>query len=358
MKVKQRLWTIDQLIALKDRINLNPAWQRGAAWKEPRQILLIDSILRGMDVPKIYLRKLPGGGLYDYEAVDGQQRLRAIWNFASAKSQSDKTLGYALKANPPLSAVQGIAIAGETYGSLHKTLRDAFGMFEIGIGEITEATNDEITILFARLQMGMPLNPAELRNADLGAMRHVIQLLAKSHEFFAGTKLKDDRGKHFDFASYAFGIGLGVGVMDLKAPDLRELQKDYNGRSADEIMAVSSKVGDAMNVLAEVDQQTRFPITRKWIFVDLLGLIMAIQVQGKAIDVAKFTEAYDKFEARRRAYVSSMDQLLKARRSDAQPTDSALYAYLDAFKTEGAKAASLLARHKAISRFFRNVEVK
>jgi len=54
MKVEQRLWTIEKLIGLKDRINLNPIWQRGPAWKASRRILLIDSILREMDVPKIY----------------------------------------------------------------------------------------------------------------------------------------------------------------------------------------------------------------------------------------------------------------------------------------------------------------
>jgi len=358
VKVEQVLWSIEKLIKLKDRIDLNPAWQRGPAWKEPRRILLIDSILRGMDVPKIYLRKAPAGGLYEYEAVDGQQRLRALWDFIAAKSSKNKSLGYALKMSPALPPVNGVAIADQTYASLDAGLRIAFDAFKIGIGEITDATNDEITVLFARLQMGMPLNPAELRNADLGKMRNVIQLMAKSHEFFANTPMKDERTKHFDFASYAFAIALGVGAMDLKAPDLRKLQQAYNLASTEELMEISSKVGDALNVLAEIDQQTDYPVTRKWIFVDLLGLIMSLQSQGKAIDVTRFTAAYDRFEARRRKYTSSMDQLLRPRRLDAHHLDPSLYEYLYAFRTEGAKAANLLARHKAMARFFKNVEVK
>jgi hypothetical protein len=311
-----------------------------------------------MDVPKIYLRKLPPGGLYDYEAVDGQQRLRTLWDFIAPKSQANKSLGFALKASPALPPVDGIEIADKTYASLDGRLRNAFKAFKIGIGEITEATNDEITILFARLQMGMPLNPAELRNADLGQMRNVIQLMAKSHEFFANSPLRDERTKHFDYASYAFAIALGVGAMDLKAPDLRKLQQAYNASPAEELMDLSRKVGDALNVLAEVDQHTDYRITRKWIFVDLLGLIMSLQSQSKAIDVAKFTAAYDSFEERRRQYTSSMDQLLRARRKDAHHLDPSLYDYLFAFRTEGAKASSLLTRHKALGRFFKNVEVK
>lgn len=59
MKVEQRSWTVEELVQRKDKIELTPAWQRGPAWKQPRQVLLLDSILRGMDIPKIYLRNLP-----------------------------------------------------------------------------------------------------------------------------------------------------------------------------------------------------------------------------------------------------------------------------------------------------------
>ena len=358
MKVKQALWSIEELVTQKDKIDLNPAWQRGPAWKDARRVLLIDSILRGMDVPKIYLRKVAPGGLYDWEAVDGQQRLRAIWEFLAKRSDKLKTQGFALKTTPALAPVRGLAIADKTYPQLEKGLREKFMGFEIGVGEITDASNDEITVLFARLQMGMPLNPAELRNADLGPMRNIIQLMAKSHEFFANTRLKDERTKHFDFASYAFAVAACRGARNMKSTDLRELQQEYNNGPMEDVMTLSSKVGEALNVLAEVDQLTRFPIVRKWIFVDLLALIMTYQDAGKAITVAKFTSAYDAFEERRRAYVSTPDRLLDTSRKDARKLDRSLYDYLFAFRTEGANAASLQQRLKTMARFFKNVEVK
>jgi hypothetical protein len=358
MKVEQALWSIEKLVKLMDKIDLNPAWQRGPAWKDARRVLLIDSILRGMDVPKIYLRKVAPGAMYEWEAVDGQQRLRAIWDFLAKKSDKVKTQGFALKAVPALAAVRGLAIADKIYPELDKGLREKFMKFEIGVGEIADASNDEITVLFARLQMGMPLNPAELRNADLGPMRNIIQLMAKSHEFFANTRMQDERTKHFDFASYAFAVAAGRGTRDMKSTDLRVLQQEYNKRPMEDVMALSSKVGEALNVLAEVDQLTRFTIIRKWIFVDLLGLIMTYQDAGKAINVAKFTVAYDAFEERRRSYASTPDRLLDSTRSDARPLDRSLYDYLFAFRTEGAKAASLQQRLKTMARFFKNVEVK
>ena len=78
MHIRQRRWRINKLVRLQEAINLNPYWQRGPAWKPERQVLLIDSILRGMDISKIYLRNLGEDGIYDFDAVDGQQRLRAI----------------------------------------------------------------------------------------------------------------------------------------------------------------------------------------------------------------------------------------------------------------------------------------
>ena len=53
MKIEQRNWTVSTLHTGRDSINLNPRFQRGAAWQSPRQVLLIDSILRGMDIPRI-----------------------------------------------------------------------------------------------------------------------------------------------------------------------------------------------------------------------------------------------------------------------------------------------------------------
>ena len=65
----------------------DPEWQRGYIWKSKDEILLIDSILRGVPIPKFYLtikydEKKKADMLY---AVDGQQRLQAINRFLNNK---------------------------------------------------------------------------------------------------------------------------------------------------------------------------------------------------------------------------------------------------------------------------------
>ena len=99
-----------------------------------------------------------------------------------------------------------------------------------------------------------------------------------------------------------------------------------------------------------------FRVDRKWLFVDLLLLIFQKHTAGKAIDIARFSAAYNRFEGRRREYTSSPEDLLRSRRRDAQTNDAALYDYIYAFRTEGAKSANILKRNRAISKFFTRVE--
>ena len=85
MDTTSRQIPISTLKLRSSRINPNPDYQRGAVWTAEKKQLLIDSILRGYDIPKIYLRFISPGSSFDSEVVDGQQRLRAIWDFVDNK---------------------------------------------------------------------------------------------------------------------------------------------------------------------------------------------------------------------------------------------------------------------------------
>ena len=50
-------------------LDLAPEYQRGSVWTRNRKALLIDSVLRGYDLPKLYLRESPGQA-DAYEVVD------------------------------------------------------------------------------------------------------------------------------------------------------------------------------------------------------------------------------------------------------------------------------------------------
>ncbi len=56
-------------------------------WKESTRSALVDSIINGLDVPKLYFEKAtsrrvgPEGLAYQYAVIDGKQRLEAIIGF-------------------------------------------------------------------------------------------------------------------------------------------------------------------------------------------------------------------------------------------------------------------------------------
>ena len=347
MRIQQLRWKLEKLVSQEGKINLNPIWQRGPVWKPPRQVLLIDSILRRMDIPKIYLRSLIADGIHTHDAVDGQQRLRAIWEFRAGK--------LALNYPETLPPVDGHTIAGLHYSELSAVLRSRFDNFVVNIAEIKSANLDEITNLFSRLQMGVSLNPAELRNALGGPMRHVIDVIATSHQFFLDSRIPDSRYKRQDYATHAFAMAAYRGTRDIKAPDLKAMIVEFGPNHASEVLGFAGEVGDALNVLALVNEQLRHRITQKWIFVDLCWLVMQRHAQAAQVDPAKLADAYAEFDGRRKEFNRTPEALIRGRRRN-RVLNRHLYNYINAFRLQGGTAANLAVRNRALRAYCGDID--
>ncbi len=349
MKIEQRNWTVSKLYAERDSINLNPRFQRGAAWQSARQVLLVDSILRGMDIPKIYLRRLPAGGAHAHDAVDGQQRLRALFSYRNDE--------YPLRYTDPLPPVRQHRVHDLVFSQLHKDLRDRFDTFTVVVAEITESSPDEISSLFSRLQMGVSLNPAELRNAIGGPLQHVINVVAETHEFFVNSRISGSRYKKVDFATLMFAMAAYRGREDLKAPNLKGLIQEYCPDRMAEVLEMAAEVGDALNVLSEVNDASGYRMTQKWIVMDLCWLVMQRQRAGQTTDAAKLANAYLAFDAKRLEFNSKPEVLIRGRRRDPA-LDRHLYNYINAFRLQGALSGNIRARAAALKAFCLNISVR
>ena len=176
MKTRPRHWTIETVVRRQPRINPQPQYQRTPVWNEGKRQLLIDSILRQYDVPKFYLRV--SNPPYDHEVIDGQQRLRAIWDFCA----DQYVLGDVSKDVPNLGD-----LSDKKFSELSSDAQDQIGIFELNLVEVEEASDIEIRDLFLRLQEGVSLNPAEKRNAMPGNMRDFVAKLGDTHRVFPLT---------------------------------------------------------------------------------------------------------------------------------------------------------------------------
>jgi hypothetical protein len=161
--------------------------ERGGIWKPGQEQLLIDSVLRKIDIPKIYLRRVCSDPL-KYEVVDGQQRIKALLGFLNDEFPLDED------ASDLHFNGQSYAIAGKTYSELDDAVRTLrIYTYNLTVVIITDATEDEVADLFYRLNNGVPLTAAEVRNCMPGKVTTFVRDLAEKQPFFGKCSFTNRR---------------------------------------------------------------------------------------------------------------------------------------------------------------------
>src|SRR5689334_334909 len=102
--------SVDQVHRRQKDINPRPQYQRSPIWNLAKKQLLIDTILRSYDMPKFYLRQLHKEEAFEWEVVDGQQRLRAIWEYLND--------GFELSAEYSMDLPEFGDLSGKKYSDL------------------------------------------------------------------------------------------------------------------------------------------------------------------------------------------------------------------------------------------------
>lgn len=167
-------------------IDFSPIYQRkGHIWSTSNQQYLIDSILNGFDVPKIYLADFSYGvsSLNDkglkYAVIDGKQRLNALFDFMAGKYPLSKSFEYYPDPSTEL--------AGKYWKDISLNFPDiAYKLEDFKLAIMAVITDDEAIIsqLFVRLNTSKPLTGAELRNAMPGRVPAIIRELV-NHPFLS-----------------------------------------------------------------------------------------------------------------------------------------------------------------------------
>lgn len=136
-----------------NRLELRPDFQRNEVWSKSAQIMLIDTIIKGIPIPKIYIKSIIRDGNTYRIVVDGQQRLTAILKFVNDK----------LSLGKPYCG----EYAGLKFKDLPEDVRNEIYRYKIDINEIFNPTDEEIRDLYARVnKYTVQLNKQELRKAD------------------------------------------------------------------------------------------------------------------------------------------------------------------------------------------------
>lgn len=339
MEVKSKQFTIQKIFEMKDRIDPKPQYQRTPVWKMDRKRLLIDSIFRGYDLPKFYLNTLINNAFFDFEVCDGQQRLRAIWEFREDKFSTDCDV-----------LINGKKIENKTYSQLSKEAKEYFNKYNLTIANIKNAAHNEIRDLFARLQKGMGLNQAELRRALSTHIGTYVESIVDNHKFFTTCGFPDLRNKHQDYIDHVIAYLVNDFKYDFKGQSLKDVYLNVSPIQATQL------IKDVTTVLDEMEKINQYKVgmfKNKWAFVDTFILINQNKNDEKKVMHKEFNTAFIEFEKQRKANSKNPSLLLE--KAQVTDEDKRLYEYITSFAKDGALKANMKRRNEAFSLQFRHL---
>jgi len=202
-------WPLFTLARRKAQINTNPDYQRPSVWTKSQKQLLIDTILREYDIPKIYLHKKDNE---KFDVIDGQQRIRTIWSyyndeFALAKDADN---------------VNDYVVANKKYSELPIEVSSIIDSYTLDFVILDNQNEDEIREMFLRLQNGTSLKAQEKRNAMPGNMRNFVKNVA-NHDFFNKVNFSNSRFTYDLIAAQMCLLAINKNICNIKDKDLNNM---------------------------------------------------------------------------------------------------------------------------------------
>ena len=211
----------------RSKIDMEPPYQRrGRLWSDTDKAYLIDSMINGYDVPKLYMADFTWGesplndSRLPYAIVDGKQRLEAIFDFFDGEVVLNEDFVYL--ADPKLK------LGGLGYKDLvknHYEIAELFETFPLTIVGVVATNDNPINELFVRLNRSKSLTGAEVRNATIGKAPEVIREVAK-HDFFqTNIAFSVKRGADLNAAAKLLIFEYNESPVETKKKNLDEFAK-------------------------------------------------------------------------------------------------------------------------------------
>lgn len=205
---------------------LQPEFQRGNTWQVSAQSFFIDTLLRDLPIPPIYIRLITNRETKTSyrEVVDGQQRMSTIVKFIDGNLTLDR------RSNE---------FAGKTYETLDEEDQARFLNYQIGVQQLYDADDDTVLDIFHRINAyGISLNRQELRHGKFqggqyhGTFRWTVIRLAERWEILwtkyrVVTVRNRVRLQHHELVAQLLGVLLD-GVTDGGQPKIDKLYERYD----------------------------------------------------------------------------------------------------------------------------------
>jgi hypothetical protein len=208
----------------RNELILAPKFQRREVWSAKARSYLIDTVIRGKPIPKLYMRQnvAPATRRTTREIVDGQQRLRTVLTF--------------IKDGFKLSKTHNKEFGGRFFTQLDTQTQTDILKYEFVVDLLQDMPDTEVYDVFARINTyAEKLRPQELRNAQwFGEFKSSVYELAKTFVPFLESKKLFSAKQILRMAEAEFIsellLAMEEGIREGKKAVIDKAYKDYDDR--------------------------------------------------------------------------------------------------------------------------------
>jgi len=201
-----RQFSVNDFLSWREHneLELVPWFQRREVWYPKARSYLIDTILKNLPIPIIIIRESisPKTGKTCREVVDGQQRLKAVFDFYDGKLS--------------INSAHSEELAGKSFKDLSGPLQGRFRSYEFPVNVLKNASDAEVLDIFARINSyTITLNRQEILNAKYhGEFKSFIYRLSRQYlNFFLSNGILSERAV-FRMAEAELISELAIGMID------------------------------------------------------------------------------------------------------------------------------------------------
>jgi hypothetical protein len=233
----------------RSKIDVSPPYQRrGRLWSTADKAYLIDSIINGFDIPKIYIADFTWGdsplnvNKLPYAIIDGKQRFEAIFDFIDGNIVLNDDFIYI--KNPT------IKLGNLSYQDLkngYPEIAEEFENANLTIMSVISNSESLINDLFIRLNRNKPLTGAEIRNAMTGPAVNLIRQIAKHNFFTNSIRFSTTRMTDQDTAAKLLMIEFHEKLLETKRRNLDEFVKESSQDKKDKLQLAARRVVETLD---------------------------------------------------------------------------------------------------------------
>jgi len=298
MKTQHEYWTIEKLSKNINNIEFPEFQREPTVWDLEKKQRLIDSILRDFDISSIYFYKKENGG---YDCIDGRQRINAIWSFLGINDADEADNKFHLIMQNEIYDDKGYfnEVDQNRFEFFSEKWKKIFMNYKLNIVEIIEVGDDEeLNLLFLRLQIASVLNAGEKLHAMTGDMRNWIFINLVKKEFFKKIKIPQRRYAKEQVAAQialnAFSKRDNEDFQRSRYIDLQQFFKKYTYLSTVDKKLTKEIEETFDKIVKSFDEKLEY-VSNRAFAVSIYLFVSELIVLKKEKEIKKFSEFFVEF---------------------------------------------------------------